>query len=467
MREFQYSFLLGENNQQLKLKFDNTMQSFKIQQLESKMETIGSKYPIVTRNAAVEYKTFPIAGLISFQMDDNKLFCTRSDVYGEQIDKHPSKGMYDYLQERDFRNEVLKFLQDGKPKLFKSTTEGNIIVRLMDVNCTPNQSLSRMIYSFTSNGLEIAEANMDNYLKYNFYEVGDYQTTFVRTETRLGQLVMDLKTGTSGDDIIAEIYKKYSTQNKEIAGYINTITKIYALKITINDKPLKMKVPGNSGQEDNIALGHILKVFGQDTSAKTIFIKNGVYDFDNMISFNQNNQIYFAKSESPANENEVVNVNINFLYDVIIEKDLGRNEITSFVTRGIGQFVKVCQPGENILDQISSKYDIHTDTHFQELNSITSIEIEADPGSVFLIKDSSDPVQEDAEEHEINDTSVLRFYDLTDNFKMIKYKNRKVKVRKNNKQVQEDKNIPTTVMITYYYTMRQGEYERQKAQLET
>jgi hypothetical protein len=73
-RDFQYSFLLGEGGRQLKLKFDNTMQNFKIQQAESKTDTIGSKYPKTTRNAAVEYKTFPIAGLISFQMDENELF---------------------------------------------------------------------------------------------------------------------------------------------------------------------------------------------------------------------------------------------------------------------------------------------------------------------------------------------------------------------------------------------------------
>jgi hypothetical protein len=43
----------------------------------------------------------------------------------------------------------------------------------MDVNCTPNQSLGRMIYSFTSNAFELDDANMENYLKYGFYEVGE------------------------------------------------------------------------------------------------------------------------------------------------------------------------------------------------------------------------------------------------------------------------------------------------------
>ena len=60
----------------------------------------------------------------------------------------------------------MEFLIDGKPKLFKSPTEGNMILRLTDVNFTPNQSLSRLVYSFTASGNEIAEDNIKNHLKY-------------------------------------------------------------------------------------------------------------------------------------------------------------------------------------------------------------------------------------------------------------------------------------------------------------
>jgi hypothetical protein len=42
--------------------------------MESKVDTIGSKYPFVFRNGNVGYKEFPISGLISFLTDENKLF---------------------------------------------------------------------------------------------------------------------------------------------------------------------------------------------------------------------------------------------------------------------------------------------------------------------------------------------------------------------------------------------------------
>jgi len=41
--------------------------------------------------------------------------------------------------ERKFREKVEEFLNDGKPKLYKSPTEGNIIVGITNVSMTPNQ----------------------------------------------------------------------------------------------------------------------------------------------------------------------------------------------------------------------------------------------------------------------------------------------------------------------------------------
>ena len=174
MRDFNYSFLLGQNEQQLKLKFDNTMGSFKYQVSDSKIETVGGQYPTIARNTAVYYRFFPINGLISFQMDENQAFCTKEDIYQYEkvralYDKYKSDrgvSQYDYVYERQFRDKVMAFLLDGRPKLFKSPTEGNIIVRLMDVNLSPNQSLDRMVYSFSCNGNELAENNFDNRIKY-------------------------------------------------------------------------------------------------------------------------------------------------------------------------------------------------------------------------------------------------------------------------------------------------------------
>lgn len=178
MRNFNYSYLLGENNQQLKLMFDYSMDSFNRQMSDSFVDTIGGKYPIFSRNTATDYKTFPVNGTISFFMDEKNTFTNKKLVYNgtdivnlyNNYNEENDIYQYDYIYEREFRNLVSDFLHDGKPKLFKSPTEGNIIIRLMEVGMSPKQELSRIIYSFSANAYELADNTVNNYKKYKILD---------------------------------------------------------------------------------------------------------------------------------------------------------------------------------------------------------------------------------------------------------------------------------------------------------
>ena len=75
------------------------------------------------------------------------------------------------LVERNFKLEVLEWLTNGKPKLFRSPTEGNYVVRLMNVSLTPSDQLGRMIHTFNCMAYEIAENTYNNLSKYNFIKV--------------------------------------------------------------------------------------------------------------------------------------------------------------------------------------------------------------------------------------------------------------------------------------------------------
>ena len=48
--------------------------------------------------------------------------------------------------ERIFKTEVLSWLENGEPKLFRSPTEGNFLVRLMSVSLSPVQGLGRLLH---------------------------------------------------------------------------------------------------------------------------------------------------------------------------------------------------------------------------------------------------------------------------------------------------------------------------------
>lgn len=175
LRDFNYSFLLGKNEKQLSLKYNNTMSSYTITVNDTITQTIGGKYPFVTRNGNMKYRTFPIEGLITFNMDDEKSFANDIELYSykEVADLYNSRGnnTYDYVKERIFREKVMEFLLDDKPKLFKSTTEGNVLVRITNINFSPNQSLSRMIYNFSGTATEIGEASQKNLEKYGIINI--------------------------------------------------------------------------------------------------------------------------------------------------------------------------------------------------------------------------------------------------------------------------------------------------------
>lgn len=187
---------LYDGERSLKIKFNPKVSSFKTTLLEQKVDTIGNKYPFIFRNGNVKYKEFPISGLISYKMDDSLMFYDRevheyirnkSNEGKNDIDENKVRDIlytdpnalneYNIFLERDFKLQVLDWLNDGKPKLFRSATEGNYIVRLMNVNLQPVDTLGRMLHSFTCNAYEIADLNYKNLIKYGFIgasNVSDY-----------------------------------------------------------------------------------------------------------------------------------------------------------------------------------------------------------------------------------------------------------------------------------------------------
>lgn len=178
-------FLVGENGKQLKIRFNPAVTNVRKNIRESKVETLGSKFPFITRNGNVGYKEFPFSGTITHFMDSTEEFAPRADLFIDEdligsVNHFDMTGYYegvyrendlnDYnnrILEREFRDRVVNFLQDGKPKLFKSPTEGCMVVRVMDVNLTPNQQLGRLIYSFNCNVVEVDEFNLSTMEKYN------------------------------------------------------------------------------------------------------------------------------------------------------------------------------------------------------------------------------------------------------------------------------------------------------------
>ena len=171
------NMFLADGNKQLKIKFDPKVSNFKDTILESKVDTIGGQYPFFFRNGDVRYKEIPISGLISYQMDRDNFFINDEELSlfeksslrnrtnsPETFDNAPTTSLvgYNYTAERKFKLAVLEWLTDGKPKLFRSPSEGNYVVRLMNTSLSPNDTLGRMIHSFSCTGYECAAADIES-----------------------------------------------------------------------------------------------------------------------------------------------------------------------------------------------------------------------------------------------------------------------------------------------------------------
>lgn len=179
--DFEDTFL-SDGERQLKIKFNPKVSSLKNTILEQKMDTIGGKYPFVFRNGNTNYKEIPISGLISLLMDDNNLFFNGFEDLQKEVRtetmakatalKSPPRRhnltSQNFTDERVFKLKVLEWLTDGKPKLFRSPAEGNYLIRLMNTSLSPNDTLGRMLHTFTSTGYEIAENTFNNLKKYGF-----------------------------------------------------------------------------------------------------------------------------------------------------------------------------------------------------------------------------------------------------------------------------------------------------------
>lgn len=274
---------LFDGERQLKIKFNPKISSFKQTVLEQKQNSIGGKYPYFFRNAQVNYKEFPISGLVSYQGDENQFFLTNEEMllddyssFKREYTLDPSVSgdndeyfmamddlgqayqlqelyrardketsgysriknqharttnleHYNFMAERIFKLKVLEFLNDGKIKLFRSPAEGNYIVQLMSTSMTPNDQIGRMLHTFSSTASEVADYDIINLKKYGFlpkeeekYKINNIQSGTINMPTIEDQLLLG---DTWSENLLPQASTKIQCQDMFLGD-----------KVLINDK---------------------------------------------------------------------------------------------------------------------------------------------------------------------------------------------------------------------------------------
>ena len=452
---------LTHGGRQLKLKFDATVSSFKYNVLESKIDTLGSQYPFIRRNGHAKYRTFPITGLITSFCDEAGLFTTKQDIYGNTLslyekynDDNDINEYRDFSYEREFREKVMDFLYENNIKLFKSPTEGNILVRLMDINLTPNQTLGRMLYSFSATAYEMDKADIDNYNNYDIQTKNELSEGLIQQkEDKLGKVIISGSYSTWGNyfyikdpctgsseriscpsDNIVDLINALNIHKGSI-GFDNEVKKLKQATLVFTTKPYLIKeyngklsiLPQNDSyrptliEEDAIVtFGYWIKVNNKDIliNANTQYNKNRNY---NKYSATPNGFIPLVRDEYATYviENlDIYSLQIQNGADVeitYIAENIQTESVTNLVNKvyynkKIGQLEDIFKPGHSVIKDLRLKYSDNYERGYEELIAVNGISIEAPQGTLVTMKDSLD---DRYNQHEISDTGFLDFENLS------------------------------------------------------
>lgn len=167
---------LNADNKQLIIRFDPQINNIVLKTSQSITETIGSQYPFIQTNGNINYKTFSLSGTISYFMDisHNLLKASKSDIFKNSktlYDNYNAQNninlFKDAIFEREFRKQVIAFLNKNNIKLFRSLTQGNLLIKISNITLSPFQNLNRQIYSFSCTVTEIDDCSIENFHKYH------------------------------------------------------------------------------------------------------------------------------------------------------------------------------------------------------------------------------------------------------------------------------------------------------------
>lgn len=451
---------LTRKDMQIAIRYNAVLDSFKHQLIESKTDTIGAKYPFIRRNADVNYRTFSLSGLITAFMDYDDIyrsesgtyvnpyhdstsdsvfahvegetkykektprgrFLNKENIYGDRrLDyedfnsDHNITNYNDIIYERDFRKKVLEFLHANNVKLFRSAQEGNMLVKLMDISLSPDQTLGRMLYTFSATVYEIDECSIENFDKYGIEYRGEWDPHVTYDYLRLGQYAGPLKATTkekptdpSSKDIPVDLIKLIQDKiDKEtVAEYRNEVQCLTWFRIQFESPPYLIttdlgtkqlrKIPDTSqvtsSDLERVMLGYILIING----VQVLVSPRGFYEL----------------ADAPTKVESVrtpvdVDVSIDYLVAISEQEYVHLPDVLTYY-KGPGQIWGTFENKRTLSKDIYLKYKVDNDRYYKQLLAIDKLTIEAPRGTVIYLTDSYDY---GIFRHEVGRTGILEFYD--------------------------------------------------------
>lgn len=419
---------LTRDDCQLKIKFNPTLSEFKYNVTESQQVTIGAKYPYIKRNGNNYFRTFPIGGLISsftdttdwydphfyngeFHYNENeiKAFTSKADIYGESQELYNNynnkKGITeynDYIYEREFRKKVYDFLYKHNVKLFRSTTEGNILIKLMNIDFQPVETLGRRLYSFTATAVEVDDVTIANYNKYGIQITGNYEKYITYRHEVLGQISGTYQ-ASDGNILSNKIDTKYKKSSNE--GFINQVGSLRWLKLEIESDPyviiesggqLVKATTSSDIEAPDATVGHIVVINGAEMIVYPRMERRPTGQPGNGSTATE--IVHLGIFELKEDNTSVTDLRFKYPTTVTIDYIASLEEVedTSGLANRIyyyhkpGQLYGSFEPKDSLMQKIYNKYLLNYKKYYQRLLDVTGIQVEGQPGAVVYVKDSKD-----------------------------------------------------------------------------
>ena len=122
--------------------------------------------------------------------------------------------------------------------------------------------------------------------------------------------------------------------------------------------------------------------FSLDRKVFTVYNLSREYEFDDRLNYAASNSLVFlGDAEGKVS---TIRATVDFLYDIQTEVYKAKQIQERSTQKGMGQIFNSYAPDTNIYNEIYYKYKIEGVKVFRRLNNISSIDIEANPGLLFL-----------------------------------------------------------------------------------
>lgn len=489
---------LLDGDKQLKIKFNPQVNNYSHVVSESLTQTIGSQYPFVRRNGNVDYRTFSLSGTISAFMDvrENGMKASFEDLYNwengwqgaskyrEYNEKNNINPYTDTNYEKDFREQVIKFLYNNSVKLYKSATQGNILVKLMNISFTPNNTLSRHIYDFTCTAQQIDTFSIQNCDFYNIQSIGEQTTQQqVKLVTQGQVLVPDLKLYYPNNNLSSDFSEMYHVRELSLSGKNLTFTggevADGANKEIITNYILP-KYQSLTTQEIDVRIDYLSSLRIEFTSKPyTVVLQNGKFRQCSPTDTDVSEEQKFLGHIIRINDDEILvgpdgvyelsdaNTRIKSLsflsseetgaisYEaVIVEFERANSHPKEYENiYKIGQLFGSFSARDSLFKKVYLRYyytPMANETNSssitsQALSAIKGMRLYAKPGTVFLVKEEKD--KQGYDKFVIGDTGLLEFYDEETSIKGVYTLGVKLK---------ENSNLNKTCSDNEYYTQSES-----------